>query len=120
ILLVGAFILSAVTFASPYNNSGMMGGNYNNCSTTNGNGMMGGNGMMNGNGMMYNITPDQRMFMEKNMIAIQEKQIEVRKLMNTTKPDTAKIEKLNSEIINMRTNHMESMQKLMAAPAKTN
>ncbi|MGL5125721.1 MAG: hypothetical protein ACRC6U_07000 [Fusobacteriaceae bacterium] len=107
ILLVGAFILSAVTFASP----GMMGGN----------GMMNGEcPMMGGNGMMGNMTADQRMLMEKNMIAIQEKQIEVRKLMNTTKPDTAKIEKLNSEIINMRTNHMESMQKLMAAPAKTN
>lgn len=37
--------------------------------------------------------------------------------MNTSNPDMKKIEKLNKEIQIMKTNHMESMHKMMAAPA---
>ncbi|MGL6099978.1 MAG: hypothetical protein ACRC0G_10185 [Fusobacteriaceae bacterium] len=110
-LLVGTLVLSALSFSNMHGK--MM----------NGQGMMSGKGMMNGNcQMMNNMSPEQRMGMEKDMIAIQEKQLEVRKLMNTAKPDTKKIDILNSEIINMRAKHMESMQKMMGTvtPAKTN
>lgn len=150
ILLVGAFVISAFSFANTHaghNMADMKSGTAGMGSMMNGemgsmmspemkvmmeakgmmkdgkctkmeNGMMGGKDMMKG-GMM-NMTPEQKKAMETDMIAIQEKQLEVRKLMNTAKPDTKKIEKLNAEIATMRTKHMESMQKMMAAPAKTN
>lgn len=142
ILLVGAFVISAVSFANTHTGHNMA--DMNKGSAGMGsmmNGQMGSmmspemkakgmmkdgkcvkmeNGMMGGKGMMMNMTPEQKVAMEKDMIAIQEKQLEVRKLMNTAKPDTKKIEKLNAEIATMRTKHMESMQKMMTAPAKTN
>ncbi|MGL4944935.1 MAG: hypothetical protein ACRC4Z_01580, partial [Fusobacteriaceae bacterium] len=85
--------------------------------------MMGGMGKGMMGGMMMNMSPEQRMSMEKDMIAIQEKQLEVRKLMNTKDPDMKKVEALNAEIGTMKTKHMESMHKMMTAPAtpaKTN
>ncbi|MGL4402662.1 MAG: hypothetical protein ACRCTS_02895 [Fusobacteriaceae bacterium] len=120
ILLVGAFVLSALSFANMHGNKNMkdmkdMGGM--NCP------MMGGMGKGMMGGMMMNMTPEQKMAMEKDMIAIQEKHLEVRKLMNTENPDMKKVEALNVEIGTMRTKHMESMHKMMkapAVPAKTN
>lgn len=135
ILLVGAFLISAISFANMHANHtnhnmngaapamGTMQGGMGmmkdgKCPMMEGKGMMGGKGMM-----MNNMTPEQKMAMEKEMIAIQEKQLEVRKLMNTTNPDMKKVEKLNAEIATMKTKHMETMHKMMAvpaAPAKTN
>lgn len=141
-ILLATLILSVASFATSHTthnmgdmnkgmNGGMMGGMMGNMCSPEMKAKMEANGMMkdgkctmmdgemNHGGMMANMTPEQKMAMEKNMIAIQEKQLEVRKLMNTAKPDTAKIEKLNAEIANMKTKHMESMQKMMpAAPAK--
>ncbi|MGL4733023.1 MAG: hypothetical protein ACRCWN_04985, partial [Fusobacteriaceae bacterium] len=80
ILLVGAFLISAVSFANVHGNHNM--GNMNNGAAAMGT-MQGGKcSMMGGKGMMMNMTPEQRMAMEKDMIVIQEKQLEVRKLMN--------------------------------------
>ncbi|MGL4969703.1 MAG: hypothetical protein ACRC5B_06075, partial [Fusobacteriaceae bacterium] len=90
ILLVGAFLISAVSFANVHGNHNM--GNMNNGAAAmgtmqGGSGMMGGKmgmmkggkcSMMGGKGMMMNMTPEQRMAMEKDMIVIQEKQLEVR------------------------------------------
>ncbi|MGL4402659.1 MAG: hypothetical protein ACRCTS_02880 [Fusobacteriaceae bacterium] len=135
ILLVGAFLISAVSFANVHANHNM--GNMNNGAAAmgtmqGGSGMMGGKmgmmkgekcSMMGGKGMMMNMTPEQRMAMEKDMITMKEKQLEVRKLMNTTNPDMKKVEAVNIEIAKMRTKHMESMNKMMAVPAtpvKTN
>lgn len=108
ILLIGIFTVSVLSFANPHagHNIEKM-----NNETTMQCQMMGKMGMMN------NMTPQEKIAMEKGMIAIQEKELEVRKLMNTNNTDMKKIEKLNKEIQIMRTNHMESMHKMMTAPA---
>lgn len=138
ILLVGAVIISAVSFANTHagHNMGAMNSDKPAMDSMNCKGVMGGHmqsmdmmkdgkcSMMEGKGhmgsMMSDMKPEQKMAMEKEMIAIQEKQLEVRKLMNTANPDMKKVEKLNGEIAQMRTKHMESMQKMMSVPAKTN
>ncbi|MGL4909914.1 MAG: hypothetical protein ACRCYM_03175 [Cetobacterium sp.] len=116
LLLVGAFVISAVSFANTHEgsmngmnmNGGMMGG-MNKCQMMDG--MMNG-GMMNG-GMMNNMTPELRKQMQDDMIKVQEKQLEISKIMNTSKPDMKKVEKLNSEISTIRANHMTKMQQNM-------
>lgn len=123
ILLVGAFVISAVSFANGHTtmenmNHGSMKNNMNisNMEMTNKDmscKMMdkqnGGNHMMGKMGMM-NMTPELKKQMQDDMIKIQEKQLEISKIMNTTNPDMKKVEKLNNEIYQIKATHMTKMQ----------
>ncbi|MGL5725398.1 hypothetical protein [Cetobacterium sp.] len=111
LLLVGILTLSAVSFAKGHGNmSGMNHGN---------GGMMNGpmscsmmNGEQGGKHMM-NMSPELRKEMQADMIKIQEKKLEISKIMNTSNPDMKKVEVLNGEIANIRATHMTKMQQNM-------
>lgn len=143
ILLVGAFVLSAVTFANVHASHANHGTTTATAGMEAGKGMMGGMGsmmtpemkakmeakgkmkdgkcsMMEMKGMMANLTPEQRIVMEKEMIDIDAKKLELRRLNNTAKPDAKRVETLTKEISTMEAKHMESMHKMMPTPAKTN
>lgn len=113
ILLVGAFVISAVSFANSNNSQGFMHGTMNKGMMMNGGGVANCK-MMNGSagmGMMgMNMTPELRKEMQDDMIKIQEKQLEINKIMNTSKPDMKKVEKLNNEIYQIKATHMTKMQ----------
>ncbi|MGL5050402.1 MAG: hypothetical protein ACRC6Z_03335 [Cetobacterium sp.] len=109
LLLVAVLCLSAVSFAKGHGNmgngnGGMMNGNNSmNCP------MMGANGGMMG----ANMTPELRKEMQNDMISIQEKNLEISKIMNTENPDMKKVEKLNSEIYGIKATHRTKMQQNM-------
>lgn len=123
ILLVGAFVISAVSFANGHtsmenmNHESMKNNmNISNMEMTNKDmscKMMdkqnGGNHMM-GKMSMMNMTPELKKQMQDDMIKIQEKQLEISKIMNTINPDMKKVEKLNNEIYQIKANHMTKMQ----------
>ena len=113
ILLVGAFVISAVSFANGHTtmenmNHGSMGSNTNHSSMKMMNGDM--NCKMMGKMNMMNMTPELKKQMQDDMIKIQEKQLEISKIMNTTNPDMKKVEKLNNEIYQIKATHMTKMQ----------
>lgn len=116
ILLVGAFVISAVSFANSNNSQGLMHGIMNKGMMMNGGGVANCK-MMNGSvgkGMMgMNMTPELRKEMQNDMIKMQEKQLEINKIMNTSNPDMKKVEKLNNEIYQIKANHMTKMQQNM-------
>ncbi|MGL5988187.1 hypothetical protein [Cetobacterium sp.] len=103
LLLIAVLCLSAVSFAKGHGNMG--------------NGNMGNGGMMNGSGnclmMDSNMTPELRKEMRNDMISIQEKNLEISKIMNTENPDMKKVEKLNSEIYGIKAAHRTKMQQNM-------
>ncbi|MGL5052445.1 MAG: hypothetical protein ACRC5W_02500 [Cetobacterium sp.] len=103
LLLIAVLCLSAVSFAKGHGNMG--------------NGNMGNGGMMNGSGnclmMDSNMTPELRKEMQNDMISIQEKNLEISKIMNTENPDMKKVEKLNSEIYGIKAAHRTKMQQNM-------
>lgn len=121
LLLVGAFVISAVSFANGHNSHGAMSNDAMNASM--GKGMMKcsmmdgsmGKGMMKGGmmGMNMNMSPELRKEMQGDMIKIQEKQLEISKIMNTSNPDMKKVEKLNNEIYQIKATHMTKMQQNM-------
>ena len=121
ILLVGAFVISAVSFANGHGtmgnmNHGSMGNNVNNMGMMNGD--MGCKMMKNGSHMMgkmnmMNMSPELKKQMQDDMIKVQEKQLEISKVMNTTNPDMKKVEKLNNEIYQIKATHMTKMQENM-------
>lgn len=87
-----------------------------------GNDMMGKNMKMGkkmgrksqGNGGKYGyalLTPEQRTAAEKNMIAVQEKKLEVRKIMLDKTPDWKKVEKLNLEMATLQAKNRTEMDK---------
>ncbi|MGL5000482.1 MAG: hypothetical protein ACRC6J_02020 [Cetobacterium sp.] len=111
LLLVAVLCLSAVSFAKGHGNMGNGNGN---------GGMMNGNKSMNcpmmgekGGKMRENMTPELRKEMEADMITISEKNLEIRKIMNTDKPDMKRVEKLNGEIFSMKAAHRTKMQENM-------
>ncbi|MGL5202687.1 hypothetical protein [Cetobacterium sp.] len=104
LLFVGMLALSAVSFAKGHGNGGMMNGSMS-C------GMMSGG--HNGNHMGMNMSPELRKEMQGDMIKIQEKRLEISKIMNTSNPDMKKVEVLNGEIANIRAAHMTKMQQNM-------
>ncbi|MGL5776998.1 hypothetical protein [Cetobacterium sp.] len=113
ILLVGVFVISAVSFANGHTtmenmNHGSMRSNTNHSSIKMMNGDM--NCKMMGKMNMMNMTPELKKQMQDDMIKIQEKQLEINKIMNTTNPDMKKIEKLNNEIYQIKATHMTKMQ----------
>lgn len=113
ILLVGAFVISAVSFANGHTtmenmNHGSMGSNTNHSSMKMMNGDM--NCKMMGKMNMMNMTPELKKQMQDDMIKIQEKQLEISKIMNTTNPDMKKVEKLNNEMYQIKATHMTKMQ----------
>lgn len=86
ILLVGAFVISAVSFANGHTtmenmNHGSMGSNTNHSSMKMMNGDM--NCKMMGKMNMMNMTPELKKQMQDDMIKIQEKQLEISKIMKT-------------------------------------
>ncbi|MGL5759893.1 MAG: hypothetical protein ACRCXS_00615 [Cetobacterium sp.] len=113
ILLVGVFVISAVSFANGHTtmenmNHGSMRSNTNHSSMKMMNGDM--NCKMMGKMNMMNMTPELKKQMQDDMIKIQEKQLEINKIMNTTNPDMKKIERLNNEIYQIKATHMTKMQ----------
>ncbi|MGL5571311.1 hypothetical protein [Cetobacterium sp.] len=113
ILLVGVFVISAVSFANGHTtmenmNHGSMRSNTNHSSMKMMNGDM--NCKMMGKMNMMNMTPELKKQMQDDMIKIQEKQLEINKIMNITNPDMKKIEKLNNEIYQIKATHMTKMQ----------
>ncbi|WP_432205604.1 hypothetical protein ACQ9ZF_12270 (plasmid) [Cetobacterium somerae] len=118
LLLVGAFVISAVSFANIHDSHGSMNGNMDKGIVNNSSEMMNckmmngsmGKGMMSGGMMGMNMTPELRKEMQDDMIKIQEKQLEINKIMNTSKPDMKKVEKLNNEIYQIKATHMTKMQ----------
>ncbi|MGL5931869.1 MAG: hypothetical protein ACRCY7_03030 [Cetobacterium sp.] len=112
LLFVGMLALSAVSFAKGHGNMGGM--NHGNGGMMNGLmscGMMSGG--HNGNHMGMNMSPELRKEMQGDMIKIQEKRLEISKIMNTSNPDMKKVEVLNGEIANIRAAHMTKMQQNM-------
>lgn len=86
--------------------------------TKSGKDMMGKNMKMGrkskGNGGKYGyalLTPEQRTAAEKNMIAVQEKKLEVRKIMLDKTPDWKKVEKLNLEMATLQAKNRTEMEK---------
>lgn len=108
LLLVAVLCLSAVSFAKGHGNMGNGNGNGNGKG-----GMMNGHKSMNCPMMEENMTPELRKEMEADMITISEKNLEIRKIMNTDKPDMKRVEKLNSEIFSMKAAHRTKMQENM-------
>ncbi|MGL4861860.1 MAG: hypothetical protein ACRDCE_21285 [Cetobacterium sp.] len=116
ILLVGVFVISAVSFANGHTtmenmNHGSMRSNTNHSSMKMMNEDM--NCKMMGKMNMMNMTPELKKQMQDDMIKIQEKQLEINKIMNTTNPDMKKIERLNNEIYQIKATHMTKMQQNM-------
>lgn len=125
LLMVGMLIISAGAFAAPHHTEQQGMGM--------GQGMMMDNCQMTGNGkgaqmynnMMSNLTPEQKKEMQKEMVQIQEKRLEVKKAMLEDKVDWTKVEKLNKEIGEIQAKHKTQMMKYMAehpavvAPAAT-
>lgn len=110
LLLIGAVMVSAISFA---NGHGGMGTGMNNTSGGNMTCKMMGN-KMGGNHMMgMNMTPELKKEMQNDMIKIQEKQLEINKIMNTSNPNMKKVESLNKEIYQIKANHMTKMQQNM-------
>ncbi|MGL4865191.1 MAG: hypothetical protein ACRC4T_19020 [Cetobacterium sp.] len=111
ILLVGAFVISSLSFASGHGymgNTGMMNGDMG-CKMM---GSKSGNHMM-GKMSMMNMSPELKKQMQDDMIKIQEKRLEISKIMNTTNPDMGKVEKLNNEIYQIKATNMTKMQENM-------
>ncbi|MGL4904419.1 MAG: hypothetical protein ACRCZO_13565 [Cetobacterium sp.] len=109
-LLIAVLAVSSVSFAKGHGNNGgrngMMNGNGSmNCSMMDGNGNNGRNGMMGAT-----ISPELRREIQNNNIAIGEKNLEIKKIMNTDTPDIKKIEKLNSEIFAIKATNKTKMQ----------
>lgn len=115
LLVVGTLILSAGAFAAG-GHSGHSGNGKKVAGNNNGCTMMGGK---TGGRMMANLTPEQQKVMQRDMIAIQEKQLEVRKAMAEDKVDWNKVEKLNKEVANLRATHKTQMMKYMAENPQT-
>lgn len=61
------------------------------------------------------MTPEQRLAAEKNMITVQEKKLELRKVMLEKTPDWKKVEKLNQEIANIKAKQSADMMKIRYA-----
>ncbi|MCQ8213487.1 hypothetical protein NON08_13350 [Cetobacterium somerae] len=107
LLLAGVLVLSAVSFARMGGTMGSMGSGM-----INGRHRMTSGSHMNGN-MMNNMSPELRQEMQNDMIKMQEKQLQIRKIMNTSNPDMKKVEKLNNELYQIKANHMNKMHQNM-------
>ncbi|MGL4567623.1 MAG: hypothetical protein ACRCU6_03720 [Fusobacteriaceae bacterium] len=66
------------------------------------------------------LTPEQKIAIEKNKIAIQEKRLEVKKSLLDKNPDWKKIEKLNLESAVLHSKNRTEMQKLKFEFSKAN
>lgn len=126
-LILGTFILGTMTFSAPNNN--MMNNGH---MMNNGNGMhnIHDNNMSNKNGRMGRmesyLTAEEKTAFQKDRITIEEKNIEIKKIMISEKPDWSKIEKINMEIGNIMAKNKTLMMKkrfelknISNIPAKT-
>ena len=106
ILIVGLLAISAIGFANGYGHGGRNGGYRGNCGGMNGHrggNMYGGmNGHMN-NGR--NLTDSEIRENRKNSVVIQEKELEIRKLMSENNVDWTRVEALDSELSRLRSTH---------------
>ena len=110
ILIVGLLAISAIGFANGYGHGGNHGGrngqhrgNYGGMNGHRGGNMYGGmNGHMN-NGR--NLTDSEIRENRKNSVVIQEKELEIRKLMSENNVDWTRVEALDSELSRLRSTH---------------
>ncbi len=109
ILIVGLLVISAIGFANGYGHGGNHGGrngqHRGNCGGRNGQhrGNYGGmNGHMN-NGR--NLTDSEIRENRKNSVVIQEKELEIRKLISENNVDWTRVEALDSELSRLRSTH---------------
>lgn len=99
LLVIGAVVVSSISFAKS-DNVNMLG---------HGRGHHTGHKMMGCGGMRDSMTPEMR----DEMIEIQEKRLQIMKIMNTSNPNMKEVEKLNNEIYQIKSNHMTEMMKRM-------
>ncbi|MGL6120148.1 MAG: hypothetical protein ACRC0V_06530 [Fusobacteriaceae bacterium] len=110
LLMIGVLAISAVGFAAGNGNGNVS--NFNN--------------QTNRQGNLINLTTEQRETITKERITMDEKKLEIRKLMVTSNPDWKKVEKLNLELATLKAKSKTQMMKLRhegiakAQVAKTN
>ena len=105
ILIVGLLAISAIGFANGYGHGGNHGGR-NGQHRGNYGGMNGHRGGMNGhmnNGR--NLTDSEIRENRKNSVVIQEKELEIRKLMSENNVDWTRVEALDLELSKLRSTH---------------
>ncbi|MGL4534087.1 MAG: hypothetical protein ACRCUA_03390 [Fusobacteriaceae bacterium] len=119
LLMIGVLAISAVGFAAGNGNGGRNGmGRTGNVSHF--------NNQTNRQGNLINLTTEQRETITKERITMDEKKLEIRKLMVTSNPDWKKVEKLNLELATLKAKSKTQMMKLRhegiakAQVAKTN
>lgn len=123
LLFIGTFMISALAFsadAAPKNTQDMMHGKMMKCEACpmmESDQMMGQNQMMGKN--MMNVTPEMQKEMQKEMILIKEKNLEIQKEMLENKVDWSKIEKLNKEIGDIKAGMQTKMMKVHYDMMKT-
>ncbi|MEG0069883.1 hypothetical protein [Cetobacterium sp.] len=123
LLVIGTFMISALAFSADTttkDTQNMMNGKMMQCETCpmmESGQMMGQNKMM-GNHMM-NVTPEMQKEMQKEMILIKEKNLEIQKEMLENKVDWAKVEKLNKEIGDIKAGMQTKMMKVHYDMMKT-
>ncbi|MBC2855566.1 hypothetical protein H3N56_03525 [Cetobacterium sp. 2A] len=106
-LIVGTLVLSALTFAKGH---GDMGGRNMGTMTTACN-MQGMSGMGKGHSRMI-LTPEQQKLRSENSIAIQEKKLQVKKLLLNEKVDWTKVENVNKDIAILQAKQRTEMMKI--------
>ena len=107
LLIVGVLAISAVGFAAGKSNGMDMNkmGKTGNISQVNKN-----KGTRKGG--LVNLTTEQRQTLAKERITMDEKKLEIRKLMVTSNPDWKKVEKANLELATLRAKSKTEMMKL--------
>ncbi|MBC2851858.1 hypothetical protein H5J22_10670 [Cetobacterium sp. 8H] len=123
LLFIGTFIISALSFSADTTTKDtqtMMSGRPMQCETCP---MMSSDQMMGQNKMMgkhmMNVTPEMQKEMQKEMILIKEKNLEIQKEMLENKVDWNKIEKLNKEIADIKAGMQTKMMKVHYDMMKT-
>lgn len=101
LIVLGTLVLSAAAFSAGHQNSGNM---------------MGSGGMMKGMScpMMSHdsmMTPEMQKEMQQKMIAMDEKELEIKKALAEDKIDWDKVGKLNKELADMKADMQTQMMK---------
>ncbi|MEG0134375.1 MAG: hypothetical protein RR476_02695 [Cetobacterium sp.] len=96
-LIVGTLVLSALTFAKGHGDMA--------CN------MQGMSGMGKGHSRMI-LTPEQQKLRSENSIAIQEKKLQVKKLLLNEKIDWTKVETVNKDIAILQAKQKTEMMKI--------
>lgn len=111
LIVIGVLAISAVGFASGKGN-GMGNGKDSNKAGRQGNVCQITGQKSTRKGALASLTPAQKEAFAKDKIAIEEKKLEVKKLMVSTTPDWKKVEKANLELATLRAKASTQMMKL--------